>query len=402
MNLDHPLYKKIEKRLSEDFPETKSAIASLGLQVDWDHLISPFSVQVSPTSIQKIRNGIQAIHSISRLKKYQESIERQDLLKAPNESVLMSYDFHTSADGRAALIEINTNASGYLIAGIGIAAELGKSLFDLPLYREIETTFKDEAKSVGLGDGPLHVAIVDEDIPSQKMRVEFLLYQELFRKWGWSAEICESKDLKWNSTTGKLLGPENKPIQFVYNRLTDFLLERVQHQDLKTAWERGTIALSPQPKEYLLLADKTRLMVFQDSEKLKDLGVSEDLIQNVQAISLPTFDIDSFEDTEELWKKRKELFFKPKNSYGGKAVYRGESVSRKVFERLLDEGGLVQSFFPAQKLSENREDPLNIWKFDLRCYVYRDHIELMAARVYQGQVTNFSSRMGGFSSIQIG
>jgi len=42
---------------------------------------------------------------------------------------------------------------------------------------------------------------------------------------------------------------------------------------------------------------------------------------------------------------------------------------------------------------------LENWKFDVRFFVYRDQIQLAVARVYQGQVTNFSSRYGGLTAI---
>jgi hypothetical protein len=37
----------------------------------------------------------------------------------------------------------------------------------------------------------------------------------------------------------------------------------------------------------------------------------------------------------------------------------------------------------------------------LRCFAYEDEIQLFAARIYQGQVTNFSSNMGGFTLVRI-
>src|SRR5690606_33937586 len=105
---------------------------------------------------------------------------------------------------------------------------------------------------------------------------------------------------------------------------------------------------------------------------------------------LPTYEKSHFSSENEIWDQRKSLFFKPRQSHGGKSVYRGESVSRKVFERLMSEDVVIQRFQPAQKFPT--DDPRSVlanWKFDIRFFVYQDKIQLAAARAYQGQVTNF-------------
>ena len=82
-------------------------------------------------------------------------------------------------------------------------------------------------------------------------------------------------------------------------------------------------------------------------------------------------------------------------------MYRGESVSRKVFERLMAEDPLIQKFRPAQRVPvDDERSVLANWKFDLRFYVYEDQIQLACARIYQGQVTNFSSPMGGYTRVK--
>ena len=62
---------------------------------------------------------------------------------------------------------------------------------------------------------------------------------------------------------------------------------------------------------------------------------------------------------------------------------------------------LIQRYAPAQKVpSDDERSVLSNWKFDLRAFVYEDQVLLMAARIYQGQVTNFSSPMGGFTLVR--
>ena len=40
------------------------------------------------------------------------------------------------------------------------------------------------------------------------------------------------------------------------------------------------------------------------------------------------------EDAESLWAERKRWFFKPAAGYGSKAVYRGDKLTKRVFEEL--------------------------------------------------------------------
>jgi hypothetical protein len=150
-----------------------------------------------------------------------------------------------------------------------------------------------------------------------------------------------------------------------------------------------------------LLADKERLIDFTTPDWLKQAGASDEERAVVESVLIPTFDKKDFPGgADELWSKRRSLFFKPKHAFGGKSVYRGESVSRKVFDRLMHEDILVQKFVPASPVPDVAPgDPLEHWKFDVRFYVYRDRIQQAVARLYQGQVTNFHSPLGGFTRI---
>ncbi len=40
-------------------------------------------------------------------------------------------------------------------------------------------------------------------------------------------------------------------------------------------------------------------------------------------------------------------------------------------------------------------------KSDVRCYVYDGKIQLVAARLYQGQTTNFRTAGGGFALVRV-
>jgi hypothetical protein len=40
-------------------------------------------------------------------------------------------------------------------------------------------------------------------------------------------------------------------------------------------------------------------------------------------------------------------------------------------------------------------------KYDVRCYVYNGQLQLIAARLYQGQTTNFRTQGGGFAVVRV-
>src|SRR6185369_9668521 len=97
-----------------------------------------------------------------------------------NESVLMAYDFHTDESGGCHLVEVNTNASGFLFSSLMEMAHLAdgtaKGEFE-PLAR-LRASFENEIKLWGGNPQSFTLAISDEDIPEQKMLAEFLMYKD--------------------------------------------------------------------------------------------------------------------------------------------------------------------------------------------------------------------------------
>ena len=103
---------------------------------------------------------------------------------------------------------------------------------------------------------------------------------------------------------------------------------------------------------------------------------------------------------DEVWRTRKDWVFKPAASFGSKAVYRGDKISkRKLQEIHPEEHYLAQRRIEPGAVQIATEKGLQTMKFDVRAYAYRERSLLLGARVYQGQVTNFRSPGGGFSAI---
>ena len=74
-----------------------------------------------------------------------------------------------------------------------------------------------------------------------------------------------------------------------------------------------------------------------------------------------------------------------------------------MFEEILQGGYVAQTFAPPPEVAVT--DPATgepvTFKYDLRVYAYAGEIHLLAARLYQGQTTNFRTLGGGFAPVWI-
>jgi hypothetical protein len=320
--------------------------------------------------------------------------------------VFFGYDFHLNSDG-AHLIEINSNAGGGFLNALLVDSQRdaglsGKAVAAENLEQSILDMFRNEWRLVR-GDASLRsIAIVDEQPEAQYLYPEFLLAKKLFERAGTAAHIVDPSALKMrDGGLGLYLessGGEQK-IDLVYNRLTDFSLQR--HPGLRQAYLEGSVVLTPDPSHYARYADKRNLARLTDASELHALGANEADIATLQAGIPQTRQVEAA-DQERWWQERKQWFFKPNSGYGSKGAYRGEKLTRRVFDEIM-QGGYV-----AQKLASpgeravclNDAEPVSL-KYDVRCYVYDGQVQLVAARLYQGQTTNFRTPGGGFAPVRV-
>ncbi len=106
-------------------------------------------------------------------------------------------------------------------------------------------------------------------------------------------------------------------------------------------------------------------------------------------------------DADTLWASRKQLFFKPAKGYGSKAAYRGDKLTKRVFNDIINSDYVAQALVqPSQRRVEIDHEFVD-FKLDLRHYVYKAHTQLVSARLYQGQTTNFRTPGGGFAVVRV-
>ena len=351
-----------------------------------------------------------AIHAIERViatPSYQEQVLSWAVpIARPNwggQGVCMGYDFHLDVSGPR-LIEINTNAGGLLLNGVLARAARAccseaqsmavGSQDPAKLDRLILDMFSSEWQAQR-GSAPLRsIAIVDEQPESQYLAVEFRLFAELFRCHGWHAVIADPAALVLHGTE---LSVDDDPIDLIYNRLTDFPLSEPSHAVLREAFASGATVVTPNPRTYALHADKRNLTVLSDRAFLNSLDLPSATIDTL-AQCVPQTLLVTPELAPQLWTDRRRWFFKPVMGFGSRGAYRGDKLTKRVFESIAQGGYIAQARVdPATRANPVPEsEPL---KYDIRCYVYRSEIQLIAARLYQGQTTNFRTPGGGFSPV---
>ena len=246
-----------------------------------------------------------------------------------------------------------------------------------------------------INPAPQGGAIVDENPPDQYLYPEFILFQQLFRRHGVKAVIADPAELRLKDG---VLWHDDGPVDFVYNRLTDFMLEKPEHAVLRDAYLNDSVVLSPHPRAHALYANKRNLTVLSDPKRLQSLGVSED-IARILLTGIPGTEIVNPADAARLWSERRKLFFKPATGFGSRAAYRGDKLTTRVWEQILAGDYVAQALVhPGERLTGDNPASHTL-KFDIRNYVYDGAVQFVTARLYQGQTTNFRTPGGGFAPV---
>jgi hypothetical protein len=367
------------------------------------HLFSNVPVFLSASEVAEMQEVVAAIETTARLAEYKAAVlswapelSREDLGPV---GALMGYDFHLGEDGPR-LIEINTNAGGaFLNALLAKAQRACCSEMDMPL---VPQAFEDAAFRMFQSEwmrqrgtsAPNRVAIVDDSPEEQYLYPEFVLARQILAVRGWDATIANASHLRYE---GGRLSVEGKPIDLVYNRVTDFAFDQPEHTALRDAYRDGAVVATPNPHNHALLADKRNLSLLSDPAMLKAWGLEPRLLAHLK--SIPRTVVVTPEITNELWKSRKDLFFKPTGGHGGKAVYRGDKVTKAVWAEIERGGYVAQTLVRPSERMIKIDGALQARKMDVRLYTYDSHVLLVAARLYQGQTTNFRTPGGGFAPV---
>lgn len=252
--------------------------------------------------------------------------------------------------------------------------------------------FEQEWRASGRAGRPPRIAIVDDAPAQQFLYPEFLLFAQLFRRHGIDAVVRAPEELVFED--GALHDAQGR-IDLVYNRLTDFYLEGSLSAPLRAAYLTGAAVVTPNPRAHALYADKRNLVLLTEPARLAALGVSGSTIEILRR-GIARTEAVSPSDAERLWAARRTLFFKPAAGHGSKAAYRGEKITRRVWSEVLAGSYVAQELVLPSERHTSAETRM---KLDVRNYVYAGDVQLLAARLYQGQTTNMRTPGGGFAPV---
>jgi hypothetical protein len=397
---------KLHRQLLQNVGDTVDLLASR------PGMVSGSVVFVDPQDAAAMDRTVRLVHSALSSPAYRQRIGGQAPAIAravhPTAGGILGFDFHLGGT-QPQLIEINTNPGGLLInlelaravtAACDCMAEPlaglasgGVPLADVPQH--VVASFAAEW-ACAHGGAPLrNLAIVDDDPADQYLYPEFLLYQRLFERAGWRASIVDAGALEHRNAS---LEAGGERIDLVYNRLTDFYLADPRHLALRQACESGSAVVTPNPAAHAHWADKRLLAWLRDEALLEAAGLGAEERSHLLQ-SIPPTEIVDPAAADELWRRRKQLFFKPVDGYGSKAAYRGDKLTRAAFEHILGHRYVAQALAPTSTrrvVSDGVESDLRV---DVRNYCRAGTTLLRAARLYRGQTTNFRTPGGGFAPV---
>ncbi|WP_202905634.1 hypothetical protein [Cypionkella psychrotolerans] len=348
---------------------------------------------------------VTAIEAVAQIPTFREAVmawapEISQLDPGPA-GALMGYDFHLGDDDPK-LIEVNTNAGGAFLNAL-LARAQSICCAELVHRPEDGLTLGFEAHVLAMfraewqrqrGDAPLRrIAIVDDGPEGQYLYPEFVLAQQMLIWAGIDTVICDPGALEIR-VTGLFFG--DLQIDLVYDRLVDFALAEPSHAALRRAYLDGSVVLTPNPHNHAALAHKRNLTLLSDSVALAGLGVAPSLIARLSGI--PQTRMVTPRNADELWTARRQLFFKPVSGQGGVS---GDKLTKSVWADILQAEYVAQTIAaPGQRMIRLDGVP-TLRKVDVRLYTYRAQTPLVAARLYQGQTTNFRTPGGGFAPVLI-
>jgi hypothetical protein len=396
----------LKRSLSEEM--ATPALQSL-IEERLPYLFSAQPIFMSDAQTKRIAEIIRAVESVIALPAYQKHVLAYAPAIArhvPNgaKGVFFGYDFHVDGD-TIGLIEINTNAGGAMLNAV--MAKVHQACCLEPqrmneanaaaavLEDSFVAMFRRECHLAGRRDPLGTIAIVDTQPTQQYLYPEFLLFKRLFERHGLHTVIADPSELQFRH--GKLWH-EDTAIDLVYNRLTDFSFAEPLSTALRTAYLEDVVVVSPHPHAHALYADKRNLIALSDAQMLQQFGVPE-TTQAILLAGIPATQCVTPDRADLLWEKRRQFFFKPVAGFGSRATYRGDKLTKRVWEEILVGDYVAQAIVaPGERTGGSRENPQQL-KFDIRCYVYDGKVQWTAARTYQGQTTNFRTMGGGFAPV---
>lgn len=391
--------------LSEALRVASGDAAFADLIAERPHLYAHAPVFLPKNDATAMQAIVAALEAAAQLPGYREAIMSWAPEIATRDfgprGAFMGYDFHLGDDGPK-LIEINTNAGGAFfnafLAGAQIAccAEVERALarealasFEPSVIAMFEAEWRTQR-----GTRLRTIAIVDDAPEQQYLYPEFVLAKTLLERHGYEAIVVDAATLRYQDGA---LRAGDRSIDLIYNRLVDFALDASGHAALRSAYLDGAVVLTPNPHNHAVHADKRNLTLLSDQAALREWRLSEEHLRSLGG--MPRAQRVTRANAAHFWSDRKRYFFKPASGHAGKAVYRGDKLTKTAWEAILAGDYIAQDFAaPSERTILVSGEPVQR-KLDVRLYTYAGEVLLAVARLYQGQTTNFRTPGGGFAPV---
>lgn len=381
------------------------------------HLLASTPVFLSASERRQMQDVIGAVETVVASDGYRHqvlggapAIARED--RGPR-GAFIGYDFHLTPEGPR-LIEINSNAGGALLnlqlarslawacpeeaaAALPLAWDVAGLEDELAAMLRAEWALARSHLAAGVGGAAelRRIAIVDRDPASQFLHPELLLFQRILGERGLAVVIADPRALAVRE--GALFHGDHAQ-QLVYNRLTDFHLEASESASIRQAYSEGLAAVTPNPHNYALYADKGNLPLLSDPSRLAGFGLDRDVIRTLTAAIPPALPVTT-ENADRLWNERRRYFFKPRRGYGSLGAFRGSKLTRRTWQSILAADYVAQAFVAPSTRNVLVDGELRALKVDIRCYTYGGRIQQITGRLYAGQTTNMRTAGGGLTPV---
>ena len=375
-----------------------------------ERMFAEHPVFVAPSDIADMRRCIEAVEAVTALPGYRANVLAQAPPIARHDpgphGIFSGYDFHLSPTGPQ-LIEVNTNAGGALLALATTRAQRGECNPCEELIRpaapladfeaSVLVSLRAEWIAAGMTRPLRHIAVVDESPETQYLHPEFLLFADLVERAGISCTVIDPIDLGFD---GERLTANGRRVDLVYNRSTDFYLEHHHTTALREAYLANKAVLTPHPHAHALYARKSNLVLLSDAAFLHEIGVAAEHRDVLLAHVPATLRVDTA-NADALWSARKQYYFKPVTGFGSRATYAGRKLTRKVWRDIVSGDYIAQRVVDPSRRGRAHGNGNESLKLDVRHYTYAGKTELVAARLYRGQTTNFRTDGGGFAPVLV-
>ncbi|WP_372783294.1 hypothetical protein [Phenylobacterium sp.] len=388
--------------------DQETGVPGFAAQLSASHptLFSNVPVFVPSETLAEMVRFMTAVEAAAQLPGYREAAMAYAPPAASRDfgpvGALMGYDFHVTPEGPR-LIEVNTNAGGaFLNAALARAQRaccgdtLGTETEAADGFAaKVAAMFREEWRRQRTTPGPTRIAIVDDAPEQQHLYPEFQLAKGLLEEHGLETVIADPEELE---PDGSGVSVRGRPVDMVYNRLVDFALDEPRHAVLLAAYLGGGVVVTPNPHVHALFADKRNMALLSDIAALKAWGLSPGDSEALERGVLKTVQVTAA-NAEELWRRRRSLFFKPARGHGSKAAYRGDKLTHRVWAEISTGDYVAQAYAAPSTRDIAVGAERSELKVDIRLYTYAGSPLLAAARLYQGQTTNMRTPGGGFAPV---